>query len=557
MNDPILLQTLGVMVVISGALLIVTRRLAIPSIVIFILAGLLVGPVFDLVDLTAAFGAGQAEGISGAIALMSELGIALLLFLVGLELSLERIRDVGQVAVAAGLGQVIFTATLGFGLSIVLGFSVMESVFLATSLTFSSTVVVVKLLGQKKEIHTLFGRIAVGIFLVQDLVVIVALTFLAGLSGGEGVELSGKELAINLGSAFGGMILLLVTALLAARFVLPKPFEWASRSPEMLFIWSLTLCFGFVLVAEHLGLSPEIGAFLSGVSLAQLHASHDLIRRLQPLMNFFIAVFFVTLGAQMQLSEASSQIFPSIVLALFVIIGNPLIFIIIISRFGYSEYTSFKTSVTVAQISEFSFVFAAMGLSTGLIGESILAVIAVVGLVTIVISAYMIMYSDELYRVSKRLGLLRVFGASEETVDEPTDQQSGHIVVVGMNSMGREIVGELVERGERVLAIDTDPRKLENLDGVKTMLGSVEYLQVLKAAAFQKAKLIVSTLHIEDTNNLIAYHAGQAGVPCAIHGFDSTVHQDLKSLHVTHIIDSKKVGMYRLCERVKSLEVLG
>src|SRR5690606_17883024 len=128
-----------------------------------------------------------------------------------------------------------------------------------------------------------------------------------------------------------------------------------SRSPEMLFIWSLTLCFGFVLAAEVLSLSPEIGAFLAGVSLAQLDSAHDLIRRLQPLMNFFIAVFFVTLGAQMQLSEATSQLFPAIVLALFVLTGNPLIFIIIISRFGYSEKTNFKTSVTVAQISEFSF----------------------------------------------------------------------------------------------------------------------------------------------------------------------------------------------------------
>jgi len=552
-NEPVFLQTLGMMIVMSGVLLVIARKLAVPSIVLFIFAGLLLGPVFGLIDLTSAFGAGHAEGVSGVIALMSELGIALLLFLVGLELSLDRIKDVGKVAVAAGLGQVVFTAAIGFGISMLLGFTAMESFFLATALTFSSTVVVVKLLGQKKEIHSLYGRIAVGIFLVQDLVVIVALTFLAGLGSGEGS--SGQEMATNLGLAFGGMLLMLIGALAASRYLLPKPFEWASRSPEMLFIWSLTLCFGFVLAAEVLSLSPEIGAFLAGVSLAQLDSAHDLIRRLQPLMNFFIAVFFVTLGAQMQLSEATSQLFPAIVLALFVLIGNPLIFIIIISRFGYSEKTSFKTSVTVAQISEFSFVFAAMGLSTGLIGESILAVIAVVGLVTIVLSSYMILYSDPLYEFCRNAGILKVFRASQKDDEEPNDLIADHIIVIGMNTLGRQIVQNLMERGEKVLAIDTDVMKLEGLDS-ETMIGNVEYLQVMEEAGYDRAKLIVSTLQIEDTNNLVAYYARQSRVPCAIHGFDATVHDDLRALGVTYLIDSKQVGMARLTAKVRDLEAL-
>lgn len=545
MEQSLLLETMGIMVICAGFLLVLTKRLAIPSIVVFIGTGLLLGPVLGIIDLT------QIEDGYDAIGTLSHLGIALLLFLVGLELSLDRVRDVGKVAVVAGIGQVVFTAVIGFGIARILGFNAMESFFLATALTFSSTVVVVKLLGQKNEIHSLHGRIAVGIFLVQDLVVIVALTFLSGL-GTTGLDVSPGQLTWDLGLAFAGMGLMLVVALLASRFALEKPFRWASRRPEMVLIWSLSWCLIFVTSASALKLSPEIGAFLAGVSLAQLHFVHEIRHRLQPLMNFFVAMFFVTLGAQMQLSDASEQLFPSIVLALFVLIGNPLIFMFIISRFGYGEETSFKTSVTVAQISEFSFIFAAMGLSAGLIGEFVLAVVALVGLATIILSSYMILYSDTLYRWARRLGLLKVFKAKQEPDSEPAHHVQDHVIVVGMNSMGRTIVEDLATRGVSALAIDTDSAKLRGLS-VPTQLGNVAYLAVLEEAGYTRAQLVVSTLQIEDTNTLLAYYCQQAQIPCAIHSLDTTAHDELRLLKVGFIIDSKKVGMKKLSETLRDI----
>lgn len=200
-----------------------------PSIVAYLLAGLFLGPMTGLIS------------VSDALDLMAEFGIALLLFLVGLELSFSRIRDVGPVAIVAGLGQVIFTAVIGYIVCMLIGFSVIESIFLSMGLTFSSTVVVVKLLDQKRELNALYGRIAVGIFLVQDLVVIVALTFLAGLTHGD--ELVWREVRGGLGWSFGGMFLLLIAMVLSARYVLPKPFAWAARQPDILFVWSLSWCF--------------------------------------------------------------------------------------------------------------------------------------------------------------------------------------------------------------------------------------------------------------------------------------------------------------------------
>ncbi|MFA9479633.1 cation:proton antiporter [Phycisphaerales bacterium AB-hyl4] len=544
------------MIVTAAALVLVARLVRMPSIVAYIFAGLVLGPMLGVLVFEV-----HTPGDHDAPATMevlTELGIALLLFLVGLELSLDKIRDVGKVAVLAGIGQVVFTAAGGFVLSLVLQFSVMESMFLATALTFSSTVVVVKLLDQKKELHSLYGRIAVGIFLVQDLVVIIALTFLAGL----GTEADGEEASRSIGAmtgnlalAFVGMGVLLVAALLASKFLLPRPFGWLGPSPQAMVIAALTWCFAFVVAAEWMGLSLEIGAFLAGLSLAQLDVAHDLRRRVHPLMNFFIAIFFISLGAQMDLSGAINDWFAATILSLFVLIGNPFIFMWIIARCGYSERTSFLTSVTVAQISEFSFIFAAMGMAAGLIDDRVLSIVMVVGLVTIAISSYMILYNHPLFAVCHRFGLLRMFGAGEqEDADNAEPPLCGHVIVVGMNAMGRRLASELHRRGETVLAIDTDARKLAGLP-CKTMVGHIDYLSVLEEAGLPEAKLAITALQIEDTNNLFVYRCRQFGVPVAAHAFDRSVRGDLLRLGTDFLIDAKAESSRQLDERLRDAGV--
>jgi Kef-type K+ transport system membrane component KefB len=543
-----IVRDLGLIVVVGAACLVLGQRLRTPSIVAYIVAGLLLGPLTGLIS--------ESE----AVHLIAEVGIALLLFLVGLELSLDRIRDVGKVAVVAGLGQVVFTAAGGLGLALLLGFGWLESIFIATALTFSSTVVVVKLLDQKRELNALYGRIAVGIFLVQDLVVIVILTFLAGL--GEAEQLEAGRMAGGLATAFLGMGALLAVALLASRYVLPRLFRWVAGAPEPMFIWSLCWCFLLVLAAEAMSLSLEIGAFLAGLSLAQLPYNHEFRRRVHPLMNFFIAVFFVSLGIQMQLGAALSHLFSASALSLFVLIGNPLIFMLIITRLGYGERPAFLTSVTVAQISEFSFIFAGVGLAAGLIGPEILSVITVVGIITIGVSSYMILYNHQLYECVRRKGLLRPFQArrrgkgARRDVPEAPDGHAGHVIVVGMNHMGRRIAEGLVAAGTDVLAIDTDPRKLEGLP-CDTLLGNVEYPAVLEEAGLEEAALLVSALQIEGTNNLLTYRARDAGVPVSVHAFDRSVMPALERLGAEHLIHSKNLGVRRIAEKLREMGVLG
>ncbi len=524
-----LVEHLGWIVGAALIVVLIAERVKVPSIVAYILAGLLLGPALGLVEMT------------DAVDLIAEFGIALLLFVVGLELSLDKIKDVGKVAVAAGIGQVVFTASGGYLLAWGLGFEVMEAIFLAVALTFSSTVVVVKLLDQKGDLDSVYGRIAVGIFLVQDMVVVAALTVLAGMAASDD-DPEVSELLADIGLAFVGTGILLVVALVAAKWILPKPFSWAAKRQDTLFLWSLCWCFLFVFFSEAMDLSLEIGAFLAGLSLAQLPFNDDLRRRVHPLMNFFIAVFFVTLGLQMELEAALNYMGPTIALALFVLIGNPLIFMIIISRMGYDERVSFSTSVTVAQISEFSFIFATMGLTAGLIGEDILSIVAMVGLVTIAVSSYMILYTEPLFQFMKRIGVIGLFGAKKEEESEVVFDLDDHIIVVGMNSMGRQLVKELCEGGETVVALDTDTSKLEGLP-CKTLLGDAVYKAVLEAAGLKRAKLLVSTLHIEDTNRLLAYRGRQAEVPTAIHAFDPTVVDELEAMGVDYLIEPKRVGV--------------
>jgi Kef-type K+ transport system membrane component KefB len=542
MTDLPVLRDLGIIIIAAALLVLLAARLHAPSIIAYIIAGLALGPVFALL------------AAADSVALIAETGIVLLLFIVGLELSLDKIRDVGRVALIAGLGQVVFTAAGGFGLSLLLGFEAVPALVIAVALTFSSTVVVVKLLTQKGELDSLYGRIAVGIFLVQDLVVIVALTLLTGI--GDPAGLNASALLSGIGSAFGGMLLLLVIALFSARYVLPQAFRWMAPSPEGILIWSLAWCFLFVAAAELFHLSVEIGAFLAGLSLAQLPWSHDLRRRVRPLMNAFVMVFFVSLGIQMQLGAALEHWAAALALSLFVLIGNPLIFMWIIARMGYAPRTAFLTSVTVAQISEFSFVFAALGLASGLIDESILSLIGFVGLVTIGASVYMILYNHQLFAWLDTRGLLRLLRTTpsdDAKVEQP--ELKDHVIVVGMNALGRRIVRSLVAEGEEVIAIDTDPGKLEGLP-CRTLLGNVDELSVLEDVSFRRARLLVSALQIENTNALLAYRGRSAGVATSIHAFDQGLVDELRDSGATHVLQSKNAGIRRLTSVLRELGLL-
>jgi Kef-type K+ transport system membrane component KefB len=517
-NDLQLLLNLGFIVITAATFAFVGKLIRMPTIVGYILAGIVLGPVLHLVEL------------DHSLELISELGIALLLFLVGLELSFAKVKDLGRVALILGGIQVLLTATGGMLVAHFMGFAPMESIFLGGTVTFSSTVVVIKLLDQKGVMNRLYARISVALFLAQDIVVIGALTVLTGFGGSE--PLAPIELLINFGKAFGGMAVLLILALIAARYLLPKPFAWAARSPDTVFIWALCWCFLVVILAHQFHLSVEIGAFLAGIAIAQLPIHEDLHRRLHPLMTFFIAVFLVTLGIKMELSSFAAIWPTALGLSAFVLLIKP----IILARMRFSEYTAFQTAIATGQVSEFAFILLALGATTGLIGADIVALGGLVGITTIALSSYLIIHSEALYAAIARTSVLKLLRAKQEPDSEILRHRKDHIIVVGMNALGREIVKQLTLRDERVLAIDTDPKKLEGLGDADILIGNVEYQSVVEEVGLREARLVVSALQIEDTNHLLAYRCRSASVPCAIHAFDLSVVNDLLDLDVTYLM---------------------
>jgi hypothetical protein len=263
----------------------------------------------------------------------------------------------------------------------------------------------------------------------------------------------------------------------------------------------------------------------------------------------------VSLGVHMELGEALAHWWEALILSAFVLIATPIIIMVLVTRLGYGERTSFLASVTLAQISEFSFILAAAGAELGVIDDGILSLIAVIGLITISLSAYMILYNHQLYEWLRSRGWLRFLRARPELVlDYHGHELHDHILVVGVNSLGRRIVHELVERGELVLAIDVTPANLARLP-CATMLGNAEYLSVLEEAGIRRAKLLVSALQIEETNHLLAYWGRTFGVPTSIHAFDQSVVYDLIEAGADHLILSKSAGIRRVADAFREAGV--
>lgn len=539
MTDFPILRNLGYIIAAAALAIAVARLVRAPSVVAYMLAGLLIGPVLGVI----------AGG--GTIEVLSETGIALLLFLVGLELSLGRMRDVGRAAVSAGVLQVVLTVVFGGAIALLFGYPPLTATLLGLILSFSSTVVVVRLLTDQGELAARHGMIALGILLVQDVVVAAVLAVLAGLGG---AQLDVGSVLRGLGAAFGGMLALASVAAVATRWLLPRLFAWGS-SVETLFIWSLAWCFLFIVAAEHLGLSIEIGAFIAGVSLAQLPYNVELERRLQPLANFFLAVFFVLLGSEIE-PAAALQVWPAaLAFTAFVLIGKPLIVMALLPRFGYGAHDAARAGITLGQASEFGFIVAGLAAAGGYVSDETMTLVSLVGVASIGVSAALIARSDAVAARLVAWGVPQRLGARVTPAAPLAGPPPGRIVVVGMNTLGRMLVKALAARGEEVVAIDTDRQKLYGLP-CATMQGNTDYPRVLEDAGIAHARLVISALQIEDANELLAYRCRLAGVPCAIHAFDGSLIDELREIGVDYLMVSKHDGIRQVADELRRLEVI-
>lgn len=469
------------LLIVAAAVGALAIRLRQPLIVAFIAVGVVAGP--SVIGLT------EPEG---EIGLLAELGITLLLFVVGLKLDVRLIRTTGPVAVATGLGQVVFTSSVGFGLALLLGLDAVTSLYVAVALTFSSTIIIVKLLSDKREIDDLHGRVAVGFLIVQDIVVVLVMIALTASGAGEDGDVA-TEIALVL---LKGAAMIAGLALLM-RYAITPTLHRLAHSAELLVLAAVAWGVGLAAAGDMLGFSKEVGAFLGGVSLASTPYREAIAGRLTSLRDFLLLFFFLELGAGLDLDGVGGQIIPAIVLSAFVLVGNPVIVMVIMGRMGYRKRVSFLAGLTVSQISEFSLILGALGVSLGHIGDDTLTLITAVGLLTISASTYAILSSHAIYeRLAPYLGVFErdrdVYAGEEE--DEPP--LAVDVVVCGAGRYGGRIAEELHRRGHRVLVVDFDPRSVEawREAGRPAVYGDIEDPELPAALPLADVRWIVSAV---------------------------------------------------------------
>jgi Kef-type K+ transport system membrane component KefB len=480
----------------GGALALLLRQ---PLIVVFIAVGILLGP--------SGFG---VVVHSGEIELFARLGIALLLFVVGLKLDVHIIRTVGPVALLTGLGQVVFTSVVGYLIALSLGMAHITAVYVAVALTFSSTIIIVKLLSDKREVDSLHGRIAVGFLIVQDIVVVLVMIGLTATGQAVEGESLGREALLIVAKG----ALMLLSVVLLTRYVLPRLLHRLARSAELLMLFAIAWAIIGASIGDALGFSKEVGAFLAGVSIASTPYRELVAARLVSLRDFLLLFFFIELGANLDMGTLGTHTGTAIVFSLFVLIGNPLIVMIIMGYMGYRKRTGFLAGLTVAQISEFSLILAALGLSLGHVDQSTVGLVTLVGLITISASTYMILYSHQLYaRLGPYLGRFEREVTHREMDSLADGSDKVDVLLFGLGRFGATLGSKLRERGSRLLAIDFDPEvvRLHQREGYRARYGDAEDPEFIAMLPLKSTRCVVSTLRGRALNRALLQGLQQQG----------------------------------------------
>jgi len=483
----------GLFVELSGIIIIavivagIMRVLKQPLIISYILTGLIVSPyLLDLIH--------SPEGIT----IFAHIGVALLLFMVGLNLNLNMLKDVGKVSLITGLSQFTLTLVVGFFISMIMGFTVVTSLYLAVGLTFSSTIIIMKLLSDKGDLETLYGRISIGFLVVQDLLAIFALMIVSAIPSGINLALVVFEIVLK------GVGILLALGVFSF-YALPKIVKFVAKSQEFLLLFSFGWCLALSSLFNYFNFSIEIGALLAGVTLTLTPFHFEISSRMKTLRDFFLILFFISLGSQLVVEHVQEYVWPIMVFSLFILIGNPIVVMAVMGLLGYTKKNSFLAGLTVAQISEFSLIFIGLGITIGHIQGEVLSIMTVVGLVTIFGCTYMITYSNSLYTLlSKYLG---IFERPGKKVDEYHyhKNEEHDIILFGCERIAYDIIEHFKKTKDRFLVIDYDPQVIIRLakEGFDCLYGDASDPELLNDINLSKAKMILSTVHEFDVNLML------------------------------------------------------
>jgi len=505
-----LLAAIGISILVATVLAYVAYLTKQPLLLAYIAAGAAIGPQF---------GFGWVKSQSD-IRIIAEIGLILLLFMIGLELDLKKLKAAGKSLITTGILQFILCTALGLGFFMLLGFTIGEPyeyrifgvkvlggeydlLYLAVCMALSSTTIVVKLLYEKFELDTLAGRLTLGVLVFQDIWAIVVLSIQSSLANPQ-------LLSILQNFAEAGLLVIISMAL--SKYVLGYLFRKIARVPELILVASLGWCFLIAGLASFFDLSMEMGALIAGVAISTFPYNLDIIAKIISIRDFFITLFFVALG--MAIPN------PMLNLGMFKVAGAAALFLVA-SRF-LSVYpilyglkngnrVSLLTSINLSQLSEFALVIAVIGVQGKHIVPDIQTIIIYVFVITSVASTYMIKYNQSLQALLGRgLALIGFKDLKEALADEAAE---GHkdIAILGFFRVASAFIQEIedaeVDLKDRLLVVDFNPRVLQRLPrhGVKVVYGDINNPETLHHAGLDEAKIVISTIPDEilvGTDNL-------------------------------------------------------
>ena len=467
---------LGIIIILATVGGFIARALKQPLISSYIIMGVILGPVLHFVADMA------------MVEVLSDIGIAFLLFIVGIELDVKRLKDIGAIATGGALLQMVASFLMGFGIFTLLHFTQMQSVYAGIILMFSSTMVVIKLLVDKSQLETLHGRIIVGTLLMQDVIAVMLLSVLAR-SG----DFSIGSLAFSL--FLGGLVF--GVAWFFSKVLFPQLFKFAARSQELFFLLSLSVCFAFAIAFEYIGFSIAIGGFVAGLMLGNLPYNIEIISKVKNLRDFFATIFFVSMGIRLTFDTLTQYTVPFLVLLGLTVIVLPFFTFLITLLFGYNRRVAFLSAVTLSQVSEFALIAVHVGIGAGHIEEGFFSLTIMVALASIIVTSYLVKYEDSLYKFF--LPLLKKFDRFvnvKKTLAHHTPHAEHDVVLIGYDRTGYTILRSLRKLKRDVVVVDFNPDVINMLieHKIPCLYGDIGDDEVLEELHLDKVKLVISTI---------------------------------------------------------------
>jgi Kef-type K+ transport system membrane component KefB len=496
-----LLANIGLVFIVATLAAFIAKLLKQPLILAYLVAGVVIGPEIG-------FAWVEDKEI---IELISEIGLILLLFIIGLEIDLKKLVSSGRTLLVAGVSQFLLCVGLGVGFAVWMGFALrggnFDWLYLAVALSLSSTLIVVKLLYDKFELTTLPGRITLGVLVFQD---IWAIIFLALQPNLHDPRIGTLLMSFIKGAA------LVIAALALSRYALPRLFSFVAKVPELLLIAALAWCFSVGAAADWLGLSREMGALVAGVSISTFPYNIDVIAKVINIRDFFVTLFFVALG--MKIPAPSLAIVTGAAgMSLFVLVSRLAAVFPVLYLLGNGLRASLIPSINLAQMSEFSLVIASLGLALNHISAELVGTLTFVFAITSVLSTYLIAYNHEIQRRLAHF-LVKIGFSSGGDGDHETAEaeQENAIVFLGCFREASSILHELEMQFvdgdgarvvDRTLVIDFNPLVLQELRrrGIRCLYGDIAHMDTLHHAHIQDARVVACTISdaiLRGTTNL-------------------------------------------------------